>query len=264
MVVHMAAVLGVGKVCSAARDTLETNYVGTSRLLQALESNPRLTRFVYFSTSEVFGVNSYRVGEDAPPVIGPIAEARWSYAMGKLAGEHLVQSYFRESKMPTVIVRPFNIFGPRRTGDYALLRFIVNALARKPLIIHGDGSQIRSWCFVADFCDAVVAMLERPEAIGEDFNIGNAANAITVKDLAKRVVDIAASNSELICVQNPFPDIQIRVPSLDKAERLLGYTPRFELDPALAITIEWCNEHWQQISHLDLPEYNVVRTHSAV
>lgn len=255
MVVHMAAVLGVGKVCSAARETLETNYVGTSRLLRAIEKNSRILRFVYFSTSEVFGANSYRVGESAPPMVGPIAESRWSYSMAKLAGEHLVQSYFREADLPTVIVRPFNVFGPRRTGDYALLRFIVSALTGKPLIVHGDGSQIRSWCFIEDFCDALVAVLERPEAVGQDFNIGNPANTITVKDLARRVIDIAGSDSSIQFVENPFPDIQIRVPSLEKAQNLLGYNPRYDLDTALAATIDWHRQNWEFFSRLTLPDY---------
>lgn len=255
MVVHAAAVLGVGKVCSAARETLETNYGGTSRLLHVLESSSQLTRFLYFSTSEVFGVNSYRVGEATPPMMGPIAEARWSYSMAKLAGEHLVQSYFREAKMPTAIVRPFNVFGPRRTGDYALLRFMINAINNHPLEIHGDGSQIRSWCYIEDFCDALIAILERPEAVGQDFNIGNPGNTITVKDLARRVIEIAGSSSSVKFIKNPFPDIQIRVPSLDKAQNLLGYNPRYDLDTALALTVDWHRKHMNFFANMALPNY---------
>jgi nucleoside-diphosphate-sugar epimerase len=244
MVVHTAAVLGVGKVCGAARETLETNYGGTSRLLKALEANKRLERFVYFSTSEVFGVNSFRVDESTAPSVGPIAESRWSYAIAKLAGEHLVKSYYREAKMPITIVRPFNIFGPRRNGDYALRRFIMNALANQPLEVHGDGSQIRAWCFIDDFCDALVAMLSKSEAVGEDFNIGNPGNTLTVLELARKVIDIAESSSAIELVKHPFPDISIRVPSLAKAQTLLGYAPRFDLDTALALTIEWYRENF--------------------
>jgi dTDP-glucose 4,6-dehydratase len=239
MVVHTAAVLGVGRVCGASRETLETNYVGTSRLLKALEGNKRLERFVYFSTSEVFGVNSFRVDESTPPSVGPIAEARWSYAISKLAGEHLVKSYYREARLPVTIVRPFNIFGPRRSGDYALRQFILNALSNKPLEVHGDGSQIRAWCFIDDFCDAMVAMLSRPEAIGEDFNIGNPANTLTILELARKVIELSDSSSEIRMIAHPFPDISIRVPSLTKAHTLLGYYPKFDLATGLAATIEW-------------------------
>ena len=243
MVVHTAAVVGVNRVCTAGRETMETNYVGTSRLLQAIEGSKKLQRLIYFSTSEVFGVNSFRVDENSPPSVGPIAEARWSYAIAKLAGEHLVKAYFRETQMPITIVRPFNIFGPRRTGEHALLRFILNALTGKSLQVHGDGSQIRSWCYIDDFCSALLLMLERPEAVGEDFNIGNPSNTLTIYELARKVVDLCGTDVPINFIEHPFPDISIRVPSLAKAQSLLGYKPRYYLDSAVSLTIDWYREH---------------------
>jgi nucleoside-diphosphate-sugar epimerase len=243
IVIHAAAILGVNRVCHAGRETLETNYVGTSRLLKAFEPTQHLERFIYFSTSEVFGVNSYRVDEASRPSIGPIAESRWSYAMSKLAGEHLVASYSRETGLPTTIVRPFNIFGPRRTGDYALRRFILSALHGEPLQIHGDGTQIRSWCYIDDFCSALVQMIMQPEAIGEDFNIGNPGNTLTISELAEKVIHLTGSRSEMVFRDSPFPDISIRVPSLDKAKRLLGYAPRYDLKTGLTLTIQWHREN---------------------
>jgi nucleoside-diphosphate-sugar epimerase len=244
MVVHAAAVVGVNRVRSSGRETLETNYVGTSRLLQALEHNKKLERLIYFSTSEVFGVNSFRVDENSPPSVGPIAEARWSYAIAKLAGEHLVKSYYREMGIPIVIVRPFNIFGPRRTGEHAMLRFILTALSSQPLQVHGDGSQIRSWCYIEDFCSALLAMLERPQAVGEDFNIGHPGNTITIYELARKIVTLSESKAPITFVEHPFPDISIRVPSLTKAQSLLGYRPTYDLDSALMLTIDWYRKHW--------------------
>lgn len=249
IVVHAAAILGVNRVCHAGRETLETNYVGTSRLLKAFEPTQHLERFIYFSTSEVFGVNSYRVDEASRPIIGPIAESRWSYAMSKLAGEHLVASYFRETRLPITIVRPFNIFGPRRTGDYALRRFILSALRGEPLQIHGDGTQIRSWCYIEDFCSALVQMITQPEAVGEDFNIGNPGNTLTICELAERVIQLAGSESEIVFRDSPFPDISIRVPSLDKAKRLLGYAPRYDLKTGLTLTIQWHRENLEFLPH---------------
>jgi nucleoside-diphosphate-sugar epimerase len=243
MVVHAAALVGVNRVCSAGRETLETNYVGTSRLLQALEGSKKLQRFIYFSTSEVFGVNSFRVDENSPPSVGPIAEARWSYAIAKLAGEHLAKAYFRETGMPITIVRPFNIFGPKRIGEHALLRFIVNALSGKPVQVHGDGSQIRSWCYIEDFSSALLSMLERPEAVGEDFNIGNASNTLTILELARKVVDLCGTDVPINFVDHPFPDVSIRVPSLIKAQSLLGYKPLYDLDSAIWLTVEWYREN---------------------
>jgi dTDP-glucose 4,6-dehydratase len=239
VVVHAAAILGVDRVCSAGRETMETNYVGTSRLLKALDASPNLDRFVYFSTSEVFGINSYRVDETIRPTVGPIAESRWSYAMSKLAGEHLVASYFRETRLPVTIVRPFNIFGPRRTGDYALRRFIISALRGDPVLVHGDGTQIRAWCYIEDFCFALLQMIARKQAIGEDFNIGNPGNTVTVSELAQKVISLARSSSRIEFRDSPFPDISIRVPSLEKAKRLLEYTPQYDLNTGLKLTIEW-------------------------
>src|SRR5205807_3140098 len=148
IVVHAAAMVGVGRVCTYPRETLETNFVGTLQVLKALEKSSRLERFIYFSTSEVFGVNSFRVNEVTPTAIGPAAEARWSYAIAKLAGEHLVKAYHRQGGMPVVTVRPFNVFGPRRLGAHAILGFVLNSLMGSPLNVHGDGSQIRSWCYI--------------------------------------------------------------------------------------------------------------------
>lgn len=249
IVVHAAAIVGVSRVCSHPRETLETNFVGTSRLLQALESSRRLERVIYFSTSEVFGVNSFRVNEDAPAAVGPAAEARWSYAIAKLAGEHLVKSYHRQAAMPIVTVRPFNIFGPRRLGAHAILSFVVNALADTPIEIHGDGSQIRSWCYIEDFCDALIEMMARPEAIGEDFNIGNPRNTLTIYQLAQKVIDCTGSKSSIVFRETHIPDIDIRVPSLQKARRLLGYECKYDLDRALRLTINWYRLHLEDLSN---------------
>jgi len=164
--------------------------------------------------------------------------------MSKLAGEHLVASYYRETRLPIAIVRPFNIFGPRRTGDYALRRFILSALDGKPLEIHGDGTQIRSWCYIEDFCNALLQMMVRPEAIGEDFNVGHPGNTSTIYELAQKVIQLTGSASPVTFCPSPFPDISIRVPSLDKARRLLGYEPRFDLNTGLKRTIEWYRENF--------------------
>jgi len=243
IVVHAAAIVGVGRVCSYPRETLETNFSGTARILKALEKNSRLERFVYFSTSEVFGVNSFRVHEDAPSLVGPAVEARWSYAISKLAGEHLVQAYYRQCGTPVVTVRPFNVFGPRRVGAHAVKSFILSALTDKPIEVHGDGSQIRSWCYISDFCDALVEMIARPAAVGQDFNIGNPANTVTVLQLAQHIVDMTRCGATIKFNDHPFPDIEIRVPSLTKAQTVLDYKPHFDLVKALEPTIQWYQQH---------------------
>ena len=243
IVIHAAAIVGVGRVCTYPRETLETNFSGTSLILKALEKNSHLERFVYFSTSEVFGVNSFRVSEDTPTAVGSATEARWSYAIAKLAGEHLVKAYHRQVGMPVTTVRPFNVFGPRRLGAHAILGFALNALTGVPLEIHGDGSQIRSWCYIEDFCDAILEMVARPKAVGEDFNIGNPQNTLTILQLAQEIVHMAGSSAPIILVKSPFPDIEIRVPSLGKALELLDYRPKYDLRRSLQLTLDWYREH---------------------
>lgn len=243
IVIHAAAIVGVGRVCSYPRETLETNFVGTSRILKALDKSSCLERFVYFSTSEVFGVNSFRVHEDTPTAVGPAAEARWSYAIAKLAGEHLVKAYHRQGGMPVATVRPFNVFGPRRLGAHAILGFVLNALVGSPLKVHGDGSQIRSWCYIDDFCDAIIEMIARPGAIGEDFNIGNPQNTLTILQLAQEIIRVTGASVPIELIESPFPDIEIRVPSLDKARQILDYKPKYDLKQGLELTADWYRKH---------------------
>jgi nucleoside-diphosphate-sugar epimerase len=249
IVVHAAAIVGVGRVCSNSRATLETNFVGTSRLLQTLETNSHLDRLIYFSTSEVFGVNSFRVNESTPANVGPSAEARWSYAIAKLAGEHLMKSYHRETGMPMVTVRPFNIFGPRRLGAHAIRQFVLNALTGTPIEVHGDGSQIRSWCYIEDFCDALIEMIARPEAVGEDFNIGNPMNTLTIQQLGLKILEFTGAKVPIVFVETEFPDIGIRVPSLEKARRLLGYEPKYDLNRGLELTVDWYRKNLPALSN---------------
>lgn len=242
-VVHAAAVVGVRNVIQNSRITIETNILGTVNMVQAAAEQPSLRRFLYFSTSEVFGGSSFRVDEAAFASVGTVDEARWSYSIAKLAGEHLVSAYYREVGLPTVIVRPFNVFGPRRTGDHAVLRFIGAALAGEPLVVHGDGSQVRSWCYVDDFVDGLIATLTEPAAVGKDFNIGNSRNTVTIYDLAQRVKRIAGSSSPVTFEDIAHPDIDIRVPATSKATKLFGYQPTVELEEGLAATVEWYREH---------------------
>jgi nucleoside-diphosphate-sugar epimerase len=183
------------------------------------------------------------VNEDTPTAIGPAAEARWSYAIAKLAGEHLVKAYHRQAGIPVVTVRPFNVFGPRRLGSHAVLSFILNALQGNPIEVHGDGSQIRSWCYIDDFCDALVEMIARPGAVGEDFNVGNPKNTITIYELARMVLEVTGRTVPIMLTDSPFPDIEIRVPSLEKARQILDYRPVYDLRQGLKLTADWYREN---------------------
>jgi nucleoside-diphosphate-sugar epimerase len=246
-VLHLAARVGVNHVRAKPRETIETNLLGTMTLLRALKPTPALRRFVFFSTSEVFGINSFRVHEGMSASIGPVQEARWSYSISKLAGEHLVQCYHRETGLSTVTVRPFNVFGPGRIGDHAMLRFVVAALRGEDLVVHGTGDQIRSWCYIDDLVDGVLAAMVRPEAVGQDFNLGNPRNTLTIYELARRVVALTSSKSRIRFEEPEFSDIDIRVPRLDKSKELLNFEPRVELDEGIRRVAAWCVEHYDKV-----------------
>ncbi|MBT8248944.1 MAG: NAD-dependent epimerase/dehydratase family protein [Acidimicrobiia bacterium] len=244
VIIHAAAVVGVNRVLQAARSTIETNLLGTVNLIRAAHTHcPELERLIYFSTSEVFGGSSFRVDEANVASIGSVDEARWSYSISKLAGEHLAFAYYREFGMPVTIVRPFNVFGPGRTGDHAVLRFISAALKGSDLVVYGDGAQVRSWCYIDDFVDAIMAMLDTDEAVGSDFNIGNSRNTLTIYELAKRVLQLTESDSQIVFEHIEHSDIDLRVPSTRKAGAILGYEPRIEIEEALRHTIDWYREH---------------------
>src|SRR5207342_2647163 len=141
---------------------------------------------------EVFGQQAINVEEGHVTTTGSVGEARWTYAVSKLSGEHMTHAYYDEFGLPTVTLRPFNVYGPGQIGGGAIRAFIEAALAGEDLIVRGDGSQIRAWCYVDDMVDAVLLSLEHPNAVGESFNVGNARSAVTIYDLAQRIKRLTA------------------------------------------------------------------------
>jgi len=240
IIIHTAAMLGVHNIHQDAIKTLQTNYNGTENVLQsALTDTARLEQVILFSTSEIFGTNAKRVSEHGTPTFPDATDPRWCYGIGKLAAEHLALGYYRQYGLPITIVRPFNVFGEGRTGSHALLYFIQSALAGRELVVYRDGSQIRAWCHIDDFCDGVLAMLDTDKAIGKAFNIGNPANVITVKDLAERVIRLCGSVSQVVLKPSPFTDIDIRIPDIGLARSVLRFEPKIGLEEGLMRTIEW-------------------------
>jgi nucleoside-diphosphate-sugar epimerase len=248
IVVHMAAKLGVHEVIHNASYTLDVNYIGTSNLLKAVSHNSSCERFVFFSTSEVFGSDAFGVVENGSSVLHSIQDARWCYCLSKLAAEHLAFSYFREKGLPAVVIRPFNIFGPRRLGESVIRKFILSALQNNDLTVYGDGTQIRAWCYIDDFCDAVLKTMEIEKAIGEAFNIGNPRNTVTAYEFAKKIISLSDSKSRVVFKKIDFADIDIRVPNTAKARDMLGYIPRIELEEGLSRTIKWFDEHQEELN----------------
>jgi UDP-glucose 4-epimerase len=239
-IVHAAGIAGVDTVLTSPVRTMRVNVIGTYNALEAaLATRGTLERLVEFSTSEVFGQHAFNVHEGHVTTIGSVGEARWTYAVSKLAGEHMAHAYHAELGLPSVSVRPFNIYGPGQIGGGAIRAFIEAALAGRDLEIHGDGSQIRAWCYVDDMVEAVMLALEHPAAVGESFNVGNARSAVTIYDLATRVKRLTGCPGEIRFVPLHYTDVELRIPNVDKARSLLGFEAQVELDEGLDRTIAW-------------------------
>lgn len=241
-IVHLAAIAGVDTVIKMPVETMKVNILGTFNALEAARAVDGLERFVDFSTSEVFGAFAFKVREGDATSLGAVGEARWTYAVSKLATEHLAFSYHRAYGLPAVAVRPFNIYGPGQVGEGAIHRFIVQALRDEDITIHNDGSQIRAWCYVDDMVDGILAALERPDAVGHTFNIGNPRSVLTIFQLAQEIVRLSGSSSRLVFKPWGNTEVELRIPNIDKARELLGYEPRVDLTEGLRRTIEWYRE----------------------
>jgi UDP-glucose 4-epimerase len=239
-IVHCAGIAGVDTVLESPVRTMRVNVVGTYNVLEAaVATKQTVERLVDFSTSEVFGQHAFNVQEGHVTTIGSVGEARWTYAVSKLAGEHMAHAYHAEFGLPTTSVRPFNVYGPGQIGGGAIRAFIEAALAGRDLIIHGDGAQIRAWCYVDDMVEGTLLALEHPNAVGESFNIGNARSAVTIYDLAQRIKRITGCPGEIVFQPLHYTDVELRIPNVDKARTLLGFEARVELDEGLERTVAW-------------------------
>jgi len=238
--VHCAAIAGVDTVLESPVRTMRVNVIGAYNALEAaIATLDSLERYVEFSTSEVFGTHALNVEEGHVSTIGSVGEARWTYAVSKLAGEHMAHAYHDELGLPAVTVHPFNIFGPGQIGGGAIRAFIEAALAGRDLTIHGDGSQIRAWTYVTDMVSGVLACLEHPAAVGQAFNIGNPRGAVTIFDLAQRIKRLADAPGEIVFQPLHYADVELRIPNVKKAREVLGWEPKVELDEGLEKTIAW-------------------------
>jgi UDP-glucose 4-epimerase len=239
-IVHCAAIAGVDTVRESPVRTMRVNMIGTYNVLEAaLATQGSLERIVDFSTSEVFGTHADNVHEGHVSTIGSVGEARWTYAVSKLAGEHLAHAYHDELDLPTVTVRPFNVYGPGQIGGGAIRAFIEAALAGRDLTIHGDGSQIRAWCYVDDMVRAVLLCLERPEAVGQSFNIGNDRSVVTIVELAQLIKRLTGCSGEIVFQPLHYADVEIRSPNVRQARELLGFEAQVDLEEGLERTIAW-------------------------
>jgi nucleoside-diphosphate-sugar epimerase len=238
VVIHLAAIAGVPDVFRHPVMTMKIPLLGTYHVLEAALQYG-VERLVDFSTSEVFGSYAFRVQEADVTSLGAVGEARWTYAVSKLATEHLAHNYYKEFGLPAVSIRPFNIYGPRQVGAGAVHEFVMRALRHEDLVVHNDGSQIRAWCYVDDIVDGVLLSITKDEAVGHAFNIGNPRCIITVYNLAREIIRLTKSSSKIKFETMDRADVELRVPSIVKARQLLGYEPKIDLEEGLLRTIDW-------------------------
>jgi UDP-glucose 4-epimerase len=244
VVFHLAAAVGVKLIVEAPVHTIETNVHGTEVVLKHANKKKKLV--VIASTSEVYGKNTaVPFSEDADLVMGPTLKHRWAYACSKAIDEFLALAYWKERKLPVIIVRLFNTVGPRQTGQYGMVipNFVRQALAGQPITVFGDGTQSRSFTYVGDVVDALARLVKEPSAIGQVFNIGNPGE-ISMRDLAERIKRLAGSSSPVVLVpyeqayEEGFEDMPRRVPDITKIDTLIGFQPKVQLDAILESVIE--------------------------
>jgi UDP-glucose 4-epimerase len=242
IVIHAAGIAGIDTVIKDPVKTMRVNMIGTANALEAAKINGITDRFIDFSTSEVFGSMAFKSSETDQTVSGSAGEARWTYAVSKLAGEHLAHAYFHQYKLPVVTIRPFNVYGPGQTGEGAIQIFIKRALKNEDIHIDGDGNQIRAWCYVDDFVDCLFRCIENKSAIGESFNIGNSRAVITILGLAQTVCRVLNSKSKIVFDPPLSADIALRIPSVNKAEELLGFKAQIDLEEGIKRTAVWMEQ----------------------
>jgi UDP-glucose 4-epimerase len=245
VVFHFAAAVGVKLIVEQPVHTIETNVHGTEVVLKHANKKKKLV--VVASTSEVYGKSEdVPFREDADLVMGATTKHRWAYACSKAIDEFLALAYWKERKLPVIIVRFFNTVGPRQTGQYGMVipNFVRQALAGEPITVFGDGTQSRSFTHVSDVVQALIALVNEPKAIGQVINIGN-TEEVTIQALAERVRRLSGSHSPIKLIpydeayESGFEDMPRRLPDLGKIHAMIGYEPRYCLDDILLHVIEY-------------------------
>jgi UDP-glucose 4-epimerase len=239
IIVHLAAAVGVDLIVNHPVAVIERNILGTDVVLKIADRYKK--KIFVASTSEIYGKSeNVPFREEDDRLLGPTTKSRWSYSSSKAIDEFLALAYWKEKDLPVIIGRFFNTIGPRQTGQYGMVvpRFITQALQNKPITVFGDGSQSRCFTYVTDVVGAVIKLLTHDGAVGEIFNIGG-DQEISINDLAKRVVEIAGSRSEIVHIpydqayESGFEDMKRRIPSTEKLGRLISYQPTVTLDEML-------------------------------
>lgn len=242
---HLAAAVGVKYIIENPLLSLQINIRGTEIVLELANQYKRKTLIA--STSEVYGKHKHSpLKESDNSVLGPTTIWRWSYSCAKAIDEFMALAYYREKKLPVVIVRFFNTVGPRQTGKYGMVipRFIKQALLGHNITVYGDGKQTRSFTWVGDVVKGIIDLMDYKDSVGEVFNIGD-GREISIDEVAKRIKRMTNSSSKVVYIpyekayEAGFEDMRRRVPDIAKIQKLIGYKPTVGLDEILKRTIEY-------------------------
>lgn len=260
IIVHLAAAVGVKLVVERPVHTIETNVAGTDAVLKVAHRYG--CRVLVASTSEVYGKGvKLPFAESDDVLLGATDKSRWGYAASKMVDEFLALAYHRERDLPVVVIRFFNTVGPRQTGHYGMVipRLMRQAIKNEPLTVYGDGTQRRCFGDVADAVDAVLRLMEHPDAPGKVFNVGNGREEISIVELARRIRTLTGSSSEIVFVPYSeayapgFEDMERRVPDTHRIESMTGWQPRVSLTTTLARVQQYILESEQLVGDVTLP-----------
>ncbi len=244
---HLAAVAGVSNYIRFPADTMVNNLAGTHRVLDAFRGAD-LERFVNFSTSEVYGPIALEAREDGTTSLGPLSESRWTYAVSKVAGEHLCFAYHRQYGLPVTSIRPFNIYGPGQVGEGAIHDISLRALQDRTVTVTGDGSQVRTWCYIDDLVEATLRATTMTAAIGQVFNVGNDQPVVKIVDLAEQIIEVADSASEIVFEPHMEVDVRLRSPHVARMREVLKFSPAVDLEDGLRRTVGWYRTHLEELT----------------
>jgi len=245
VVYHLAAAVGVQTILDKPLESIFTNIQGTEKVLEIC--NKFKKRVLIASTSEVYGKHLHAPLVETDNIIyGPSSKFRWSYAASKLMDEFTALAYHRTNGLEVIITRLFNTVGPRQTGAYGMVipRFVTQALKNEPIYVYGDGTQTRTFTYVKEVVESLVALMFSDGAVGEMINVGG-IEEISILDLAKKIIDMTGSTSEIELIPyekafgKDFEDMQRRVPSTEKLMAITGQAPDKSLDFILMQVIEY-------------------------
>ena len=245
VVYHLAAAVGVDLIVKKPLESLVTNIKGSEIVLEMVHRYHK--KVLITSTSEIYGKNTNGpLKEDDDRILGSPLKSRWSYSTAKAVDEMLAYEYWRQKKVPTVIVRLFNTVGPRQTGAYGMVvpRFVTQALKNEDITVYGDGKQSRCFLHVKNVVTALTKLMNNEKAVGNVFNIGS-QEEITIEELAKKIIKIAKSSSKIVYIpydkayEEGFEDMQRRVPDTTKAKAAIGFKPTMDLEGIIKDVIEY-------------------------